>query len=166
MTPRIETIAPKKLIGNRLTMSLADNKTGQLWSGFMPKRKTITNNFNNDLISMQVYAPTHFTDFKPTNSFEKWATVEVTDFDNIPADMETFMLPGGMYAVFDYKGPGNDPGIFEYIFTIWLPNSDYVLDNRPHFEVLGEKYKNNDPDSEEEIWIPVKQKINLSSANL
>jgi len=39
-----------------------------------------------------------------------------------------------------------------------LPNSDYELDNRPHFEILGKKYKNNSADSEEEIWIPVKLK--------
>jgi AraC family transcriptional regulator len=32
------------------------------------------------------------------------------------------------------------------------------LDNRPHFEILGEKYKQGSPDSEEEIWIPVKEK--------
>jgi hypothetical protein len=24
--------------------------------------------------------------------------------------------------------------------------------------LLGEKYKNNDPDSEEEIWIPIRKK--------
>lgn len=29
---------------------------------------------------------------------------------------------------------------------------------QPHFEVLGEKYKDNDPTSEEEIWIPIKAK--------
>jgi len=28
-----------------------------------------------------------------------------------------------------------------------------------HFELLGEKYKNNHPDSEEEVWIPIKEKI-------
>jgi len=28
----------------------------------------------------------------------------------------------------------------------------------PRIEILGEKYRNNDPDSEEEIWIPVKAK--------
>lgn len=45
----------------------------------------------------------------------------------------------------------------EYIYGSWLPNStEYARDNRPHFEILGEKYKNNDPESEEEIWIPVK----------
>jgi AraC family transcriptional regulator len=42
-----------------------------------------------------------------------------------------------------------------YIFNTWLPKSGYQLDRRPHFEILGEKYKNNNPDSEEEIWIPI-----------
>lgn len=32
----------------------------------------------------------------------------------------------------------------------------YEIDFRPHFEILGEKYKNNDPGSEEEVWIPVR----------
>ena len=94
MTPRIEKLNEKKLIGKRLTMSLANNTTNELWQNFMPKRKEISNNVTNDLISMQVYKPTHFADFKPTNEFEKWATVEVTNFDNVPVDMETFSLAG------------------------------------------------------------------------
>lgn len=50
------------------------------------------------------YKPTHFTDFKPKNESEKRKTVQVADFDNVPDDMETFMLKGGLYAVFEYKG--------------------------------------------------------------
>jgi AraC family transcriptional regulator len=156
MKPRIETSKEKKLIGKRITMSLADNKTGELWKSFMPRRREITNNVTNDLISLQIYKPTHFADFKPTNEFQKWATVEVTDFVNVPNDMETFTLTGGHYAVFDYTGSSSDYRVFQYIFGTWLPGSGYDLDDRPHFEVLGDKYKNNDPTSEEEIWIPIK----------
>jgi AraC family transcriptional regulator len=155
MEPRIETINTKKLVGKRLTMSLSDNKTGELWKSFMPRRKEITNNLTNDLISMAIYQPTHFANFNPTHVFEKWASVEVSDFEHVPTDMETFTLTGGLYAVFDYKGSSTDSSIFQYIFGVWIPNSDYVLDDRPHFEVLGEKYKNADPNSEEEIWIPI-----------
>jgi len=158
MEPRIETIKEKKLVGTRLTMSLSDNKTGELWKSFMPRRKEITGNLTNDFISMAIYQPTHFADFNPTNDFEKWAAVEVTDFEHVPTDMETFTLAGGLYAVFDYKGSSTDIRIFQYIFGVWLPNSDYQLDDRPHFEVLGDKYKNADPNSEEEIWIPVRKK--------
>ncbi|RYE38364.1 MAG: GyrI-like domain-containing protein, partial [Sphingobacteriales bacterium] len=44
------------------------------------------------------------------------------------------------------------------IFTEWLPNSAYELDDRPHFELLGSKYKNDDAESEEEIFVPVRLK--------
>jgi AraC family transcriptional regulator len=158
MQPRIETSNEKKLVGKRLTMSFANYRIGELWKSFMPRRKEISCNLTNHLISLVVYKPTHFADFKPTNEFERWATVEVANFDTVPDEMEEFVLPGGLYAVFDYKGLNTDNSIFQYILGTWLPNSEYVLDNRPHFEVLGDKYKNNDPTSEEEIWIPIKTK--------
>jgi AraC family transcriptional regulator len=157
MQPRIETLKDKKLIGKRLRMSLADNRTGELWRAFMPRRKEITNRVGDDKISMQIYdAPPRMGDF--ARQFEKWAAVEVTDFENVPAGLEAFELHGGLYAVFDYKGSSRDARIFIYIFTEWLPNSDYELDDRPHFEILGENYRTADPASEEEIWIPIRQK--------
>lgn len=158
MIPRIENLKEKKLIGIRQIMSLVNNQTAELWRSFISRRKDITNNLTNDMISMQVYGQTYFTDFKPTKEFEKWATVEVANFNNVPNDLETFMLKGGIYAVFDYKGLSTDNSVFQFIFGTWLPNSDYDLDDRPHFEVLGTKYKNNDPTSEEEIWIPIQPK--------
>ncbi len=155
MEPRIESLAEKQFVGTHLTMSLANNKTGELWRGFMPRRKEIQGAVRSELISMQVYKqPIVFGDLN--QEFEKWAVIEVADFATIPVGMETFILPSGLYAVFDYKGSSTDTRIFTYIFGTWLPNSQYLLDNRPHFEVLGSKYKNNDPDSEEEIWIPIK----------
>jgi len=156
--PRIETLTEKKLVGLRMRMTLAENKTSELWRSFMQRRKEITNNLNHEKISMQVYDPPFdVADFNLNTPFEKWATVEVADFNHVPNGMETFVLPGGLYAVFVHKGgPGTGPKTFQYIFGAWLPNSRYTLDDRPHFEVLGEKYKNDDPDSEEEIWTPIK----------
>ncbi len=139
-------------------MSLTDNRTGELWKGFMPRRKEIQNSMGPELYSMNVYGPLYFESFSPSNPFEKWAELEVTNFNTVPDEMETYTLPAGLYAVFHYKGSGTDTGIFDYIYSSWLPNSDYLLDNRPHFEVLGEKYKNGSPDSEEEIWIPIRLK--------
>ena len=155
MTPRIENLKEKKLIGHKLTMSISDNKTAQLWGGFGPHIKNIKNRISKDKISMQIYSDSYYQNFKPNNQFEKWAAVEVEDFNNIPDEMESFTLQEGLYAVFDYKGSSADPSIFQYIFWEWLPNSQYQIDDRPHFEVLGESYKNNDPNSEEEIWIPI-----------
>lgn len=73
MTPRIETINEKKLVGKRMKLSYADYKIAELWGGFMPKRKEIKNCLSTELISLVVYKPNHFTDFKMTNEFERWA---------------------------------------------------------------------------------------------
>lgn len=160
MIPRIETLTEKKLIGNRIRMRLSNNRTGELWRDFMPRRKEMKNSVSADLFSIEIYDRfLDFNDFNPDTEFEKWAAVEVSDFDTIPENMETHVLKGGLYAVFIYKGDAKDfQPTFEYIFRTWLPNSDYVLDDRPHFAIMGEKYKLNDLNSEEELWIPIKTK--------
>lgn len=158
--PRIEMLSPKMLTGMHIPVSMADNKTGELWRSFMPKRKEIQNTVSSDLFSLQQYAPgTDFTKFNANVSFEKWAAAEVSDESNIPEGMETLHLPGGLHAVFLHRGAAaTGTATFNYIFSEWLPQSEYETDDRPHFEILGEKYKNNDPASEEEIWIPVRKK--------
>ena len=159
LLPEIRNLKEKKLIGKRISMSFADNKTSELWRSFMPLRKEIKNPVSNDLFSIKVYAPSYnFTHFDAHAKFEKWAAMEVVDFSGIPTGMKTITLEEGLYAVFHYKGLSTDTQIFEYIYATWLPASVYLLDNRPHFEILGDKYKNNDPASEEEIWIPIKGK--------
>ncbi len=156
MEPRIITLPEKKLIGKRLKMTFANNRTFELFRSFMPARKAITNTVGTDVFCVQVYPG--IPDFKQDIEFEKWAAIEVSDFNNIPDGMEAHTLKGGLYAVFHYVGSSTDLRIFDYIFQTWLPNSTYQLDAREHFEILGEKYKNNDPASEEEIWVPVKMK--------
>lgn len=158
MEPRIEILPTKKLVGLSLKMSLVNNLTGQLWGQFGPQIKTIKNRIGEDKISMQVYPSNYYTQFSPANEFEKWATVEVSSFEDQPEGLQPFELQGGLYAVFDYKGSSADTRIFQYIFSEWLPKSGFVVDDRPHFEVLGPKYKNNDSNSEEEIWIPIREK--------
>lgn len=156
--PRIETLLPKNLIGLHLRMSLSENRTVLLWKNFMPRRQEIIHKINSYLYAVQCYPMGYFDQFVSNAKFEKWAAVEVDKKAPVPEGMELLILAGGLYAVFQYKGLSTDPSIFQFIFTTWLPESDYVLDDRPHFELLGDKYKNNDPESEEEIWIPIKTK--------
>ncbi len=159
MVPRIETLKTKKLVGKRMTMTFSNDKTFELWRSFMPLRKEIHNVVNTDLFSLQIYPSGFFDSFDPTVTFEKWAVVEVADFKGVPGDLFTINLPGGLYAIFLYKGlPAAAAETFKFIIGTWIPNSMYLLDSRPHFEILGEKYKNDDPESQEEIWIPIKSK--------
>ncbi|MCB0790161.1 MAG: GyrI-like domain-containing protein [Flavobacteriales bacterium] len=156
--PRIIDMAERKLVGMRMTMSLAEHRVGELWRRFMPRRKEVTNALGNDRISVAIYGSDFFADLQPMRTFERWATVEVPDFANVPAGMETLIVHGGRYAAFHYRGPSTDNSIFRHIHGTWLPGSAYALDDRPHFEVLGDRYRNNDPTSEEEIWIPIRPK--------
>ena len=55
MEPRIETLFEKKLVGKRIRTLFSNNKTFELWSNFMPKRKEIPNS------SVQNYIPYKFT---------------------------------------------------------------------------------------------------------
>ena len=154
--PAIVDLSPKKLLGKHVIMSLVEDKTGLLWASFMPQRKQIQHQIGKDLYSLQIFPQGYFNAFNPTTSFEKWALVEVEHHESIPENMESFSLPGGQYAVFNHKGM--DTAIFQYIYSRWLPASGFEFDDRPHFEVLGEKYKQGSPDSEEEIWIPISAK--------
>lgn len=156
--PRIQVLSSKRLVGTSIKMSLANNRTFELWSSVMPKLKKMGYQPSDDKYSLQVYPKSYFNNFNPQAEFMKWAAVEVANFSKIPEEMDTFTLNEGLYAIFDYKGPSNDNSIFQYIYTSWLPNSNYILDDRPHFEVLGKNYKNNDSESEEEIWIPIRPK--------
>jgi AraC family transcriptional regulator len=155
LTPKILALPETLLVGKKRSMSLLDNQTQALWQSFMPRRELITNRIGNDYYSVQNYNPDYFEHFNPSKTFEKWAAAAVKAFENIPSEMESFILPAGLYAVFEHKGM--DTAIFQQIFSEWLPNAPYVLDDRPHFELLGEKYKNEDPNSEEQIWIPIRQ---------
>lgn len=158
INPSIQTLDTTIIAGLNLEMNLVQNLTGQLWQSFGPHISSIPDRKNNHKISLQIYPQNYFAHFNPKTSFIKWAGVEVKSSDNIPIGLECMVIPEGLYAVFHYKGSSADSSIFNYIYSQWLPSSEYELDNRPHFEVLGDLYKNNDPDSEEDIWIPIKQK--------
>lgn len=157
MQPRFENISAKVIAGQRLNMSFRQNKTGALWQSFMPRRGEIKNPVDASFYSLEVYPFGFFDDFKPDNEFEKWAGVEVNNDAEQPDGIELLTIPAGQYAVFTHRGPASTgPKTYQYIFGVWLPGSDYVIDDRPHFALMDEKYKHEQPDSEEDIYIPIK----------
>ncbi|MBD3581080.1 GyrI-like domain-containing protein [Flavobacterium selenitireducens] len=153
---RLDTFPDSRLIGRNLEMSFAHDRTPALWKSFMPDRHQLQNARGNDLISLQVY-PRGFDFSDPQLAFVKWSGVIVPDGQKVPSSMEALEIPQGRYAVFLHSGsPTTAADTFNYIFREWLPSSGFELDERPHFEILGEKYDNNSANSEEEIWIPIR----------
>ena len=158
MNPTIKNFPKTKFIGKNLIFTYSNYRAFELWSSFISRRKEIQNAQGSELYNIQIN-PANF-DFNAITPFVKWAAVAVSTFDFVPEGMEPLEVSEGLYAVFNYQGDQNNAAAFFYsIYTEWLPNSNYELDNRPQFEILGEKYKNYDSTSEEEIWIPITKKI-------
>lgn len=150
---RIEIIEPKKLVGFSILTSFQEDKTPIIWKQFMMRRNEIANRISGQLFSLQIY-PENFT---PNQSFKKFALAEVSDFSNIPEEFETFELESGKYLVFNYRGKAeNGPELFGYIFNTFIPENNFEVDDRPHFEIFGDDYNPDSDSAEEEIWIPIK----------
>ncbi|NRD23580.1 GyrI-like domain-containing protein [Winogradskyella litoriviva] len=151
MKVKIESVLEKKLIGIKSTMNHGEYKNiVALWQQFMPRKKEILSKLNEELFAIQVYDNFNAIE-KP---FEIWACVEVSNFDSIPEGMTSFIIPKSEYAIFLHKGM-DASATYQKIMTEWLPASGYEIDNRPHFQVMGAKYKNASEDSEEDFYVPV-----------
>lgn len=157
---RIENFTGLLLAGHQSSGSLARDNTAALWRGFMPLRNTISNRMGTHLYNVQQYPCLPNSEaFDADTQFTRWAAVAIKSGDKLPSTLGLLELPSGTYAVFHHKGgPETAPQSFAFIYGQWLPTSGYVLDHRPHFEVLGSRYNNSHPDSEEEIWIPVRRR--------
>lgn len=158
LVPRIEHVPAKLVVGLHRRMSIAKPETHLLWQSFMPRKKEIINGKHSFLFSLDVYDElNYFSQFNPQNEFEKWAAIEVENVDVIPTGMQKLIISEGMYAVFVFKGLTSDAyAFYNQIFSEWLPASEFELELRPHFALMGEKYKKEDPASKEEIYIPIK----------
>lgn len=147
------------IIGKSIQVNLLTYDVTSLWRSFMPLIGTVQYREDENLFSLSVYPQTYFEEFSPSKPFTKWAGVRVNTFNDNQNGLECLTVPEGRYMVFNYKGSSDGASeFFKTIYSKVIPESDYALDQRPHFELLGAKYKNNKEDSEEEIWIPVKQR--------
>lgn len=160
MQPTIKTIQAKKTIGFSTKTTMANDQTVKIWQQLMPRLKEVKNAVSADLFSLQVYNGESFEDFTPTTEFTKYALVEVKNYDFVPKGFEKFEIPAGEYAVFIHKGTSAEfYNTSQYIYGEWLPKSNYILDEKPHFAVMGDKYLGHEnPESEEEVWVPVIEK--------
>lgn len=131
--------------------------TPQLAKQFMPRLGDIKSRKDTFTLSLQNYNHFDFKTFNPNETFDKWVGVEVTSLEDVPEKMKTLTITSGRYLVIDFRGLISDFIIlWQNIHSSWLPNSEYELDDRPHFEKLPPSYNPMQPVNEEEIWIPIK----------
>ena len=164
MEPRIVEITDRFLLGMNVQTSMSESSKSlpKLWGGFKARVNEIKHIKNSDFYSVSVLPDDDsfsIDQWTANLSFEKWAAVEVGSIESIPEGMGELILPGGEYAVFIHRGPASTfRETFIHIFFRWLPSSIYERDNKPNFEILGANYRPDDPNAEEEVWVPIRQK--------
>jgi len=138
-------------------MSLAEDRTSTLWRDFRSQENQIVGRVGTDSFSVKVYGPKYsFARFDPTGEFEKWAAAKVEREIEQDNGFEYLEIPFGKYAVFLHVGSASDAArTFTHIFRSWLPGSGFLIDARPHFEVLPIGYDPFDPETREEVWVPI-----------
>lgn len=161
LDPEIRITSEIHLVGMNVQMSLTEPKTHELWHKFKKAISTFIPDESINYFSVDHYhSIDYFSNFSPATKFTKWAAIEEIDFHINSIELERTTIPAGKYAVFLYHGhPQKAYSFFQYIFSEWLPESEFVLDDRPHFAKMDNKYKNDSDDSKEEIWIPITNKI-------
>lgn len=159
--PEIKQSKVINLVGLCENTSVATMNPTAIWQQFMPRRNEVAGHIPNQYYSVQVYGESYsFQNFDSTARFQKWAAVAVENEAKVPNGMETLKIPAGDYAVFIHKGTAPEfSKTLQYIHGVWMPNSKYKLDNRPHFELLDERYLGPmNPKSEEEVWVPIRKR--------
>lgn len=159
MQPAITRIEAIHVTGMRKTMSFSNDLTMPLWQGFGPRIKDIPNRANGNRINLTnyLYPVSHYFN-EPMLSFERWAAVEVNDFSEMVHGLETFIIPAGLYAVFEHRGTVQEfEDAMGYIYTKWMPEQGWQTDDRPHFEIMGPGYRQGDSNASETVFVPVKK---------
>ncbi len=102
----------------------------------MSRLHLIPNKICTNLYIIQSYLHSYLINFNTNSKYDKWAAFAVSDFAKVPIGFECFTFDSGLYSVFLYKGRASmSAPAFQYLFGTWLAKSEYLLDNRSHFEI-------------------------------
>jgi AraC family transcriptional regulator len=89
--------------------------------------------------------------------FEYVAGLMVSKTDPIPEGFVSRELKPQKYAVFTHKGSLETlKDTYNFIYATWLPNSGYECAETPDFEWYDDRFKDFAPDSEFDIYVPIK----------
>ena len=143
------------VIGMEVETRMIEDRIPQLWERFIPRLNEIKyRTSRHDTYGISEYSDNYVEEF-----FSYWACTPVDHAEEVPEGMVVRTVPAAFYAVVTHKGKLESMGgVFDYIHTVWLPNSGYELDKKDGFEVYGERFLGADNDqSETDVYVAVKK---------
>lgn len=126
----------------------------QLWGAFNQRSAEIRNQ-----LPEAAYGVCILLADAPEGVFEYVAGFAVSVVEDLPAGMVVRQIPALTYAAFTHRGALNTlHQTYEAIYQDWLPQSGYELAAQLDMEVYDERFKDFSPDSELDLYVPVKKK--------
>lgn len=157
--PRIVEMPDKWLAGiETSTNTTKDRNISKAWKGLQEVCSNTPGLVDNGpAYGLELYEPgAKHRD----GTFIYLASIEVAAAAALSHGVTARHVPGGRYAVFTHRGSTEMLGeTFGYIYSEWLPASGETLrDAERHsfdFEYYDSRYKEGDPDSELDIYVPL-----------
>jgi len=160
--PEIKKFNPMKLIGTQVLFesSLGSDKSSfekiyAHWLEFNKVRSRITNSLDGKSYGLISASEGDFNQ----DQLSYLSCVEVTKFQNSPDDMLRLETPEQEYAVFEVVGKAQFCHIAaDYIYGIWLPQSNYTRGLGMDLEIFDHKlYNPEDSNSKMLYCIPIRK---------
>jgi AraC family transcriptional regulator len=129
------------------------NDLSKEWSRFLNEAYTIPNKTHPECY----YQVQYWSEHQEIGGMYFFTGTEVTRITDLNPLFVVKTLPGGRYLRFIHKGLANKVGYtYKYIYTKFLPDTDFKLSLPFNYEYYGEKCKGPyNEDSESEIFIPI-----------
>lgn len=137
-------------VENRATICLSEQ--------FMARKNEILNGTKATTVYGLSTDPENYN--PESDKFEYFIGVEVSESGIVPEGMVARIVPGHEHVVFTFNGPSENAGkVHYYLYSTWLPTSQYELADLYNYEVYDERSKGPDAeDSITDIYFPIRKK--------
>jgi AraC family transcriptional regulator len=146
--PTFVTKPAFSVVGLRITTKPKSPEIPKLWDAFVPRMGELQN-VSEPYASYGVMTGV-------SDGLDYMAGNPVAEMTELPAGMSRWDIAETTYAVFESTIP-TLPETFDYIFSSWLPSSQYKQGSGPLLERYGETFSPDNPVVS--IYIPVQKKV-------
>jgi len=155
--PMIVELEEMTVVGIQTLFSMKCNLIPVLWERFSPRMQEIKDVVRKDVVLEVSY------DMQGGGEeviFFVLAGLIVGSVENIPEGMTYKRVPAHEYAFFTHYGPiSRIYDTYDWIYNNLLPRSAYEVDNAAcTIEWYDERFRMDSPDSEYDIYVPVRKR--------
>ncbi len=150
----VVSLEAQRFFGFSTETSLIQDHTMRVFQQLMPIRAQHPSYANEQVYDIQIYPADYYKQFNPSATFIKWAALAEQDSSLDELGLAKLCVPAGKYLCFQMGGREPEQ-FFSKLYTVWLPQSKYSLDHRPHFDKIWPDKVTRGSILKQEVYIPI-----------